>query len=195
MKVKICGITRLADAQMCEDEGADALGFVHFPSRRRSIPLSEIASIGSVLGPMVTKVLVCSPRDSDHALEMAKLSEVDAVQVYSLDADSMNEIRDQGVKVIRAVRPMKSEAEKFADSADALLFEDGIPGTGKSYDYSRIPLNCCTRAIIAGGLTVKNVEKAKRLKPYAVDVSSGVELAAGRKDPVLVSEFIRRCRS
>jgi len=195
MKVKICGITRLADAQMCEDQGADALGFVHFPGRRRSIPLSEIASIGSTIGPMVTKVLVCAPRDSSHALDMVKRSAADAIQVYSLDRESMNEIRDHGVKVIRAVQPTRSEAVRFADAADALLFEDGIPGTGKSYDYSRIPVNCCSRAIIAGGLNITNVDEAKRLTPYALDVSSGVELSTGRKDPGLVSEFIKRCRS
>jgi phosphoribosylanthranilate isomerase len=195
MKVKICGITRLADAQMCEDQGADALGFVHFPGRRRSIPLSEIASIGSTIGPMVTKVLVCAPRDSSHALDMVKRSAADAIQVYSLDRESMNEIRNNGVKVIRAVRPTRAEAMMFADASDALLFEDGIPGTGKSYDYSRIPVNCCSRAIIAGGLNITNVDEAKRLEPYALDVSSGVESATGRKDPGLVSEFIKRCRS
>ncbi|MDH3365270.1 MAG: phosphoribosylanthranilate isomerase [Thermoplasmata archaeon] len=195
MKVKICGITRLEDAQMCEDSGADALGFVHFPGRKRSIPLNEIASIGSTTGPMLTRVLVCSPHDASDALDMVDRSSTDAIQVYSLDRESLNEIRDNGVKVIRAVRPMRSEALRFADAADALLFEEGVPGTGTSHDYSRIPISCCSRAIIAGGLNATNLDEAKRLGPYALDVSSGVESPTGRKDPVLVSEFIRRCRS
>lgn len=193
--MKICGITNPADAQLCEEAGADALGFVHFPGRRRSVPLDEIASIGSTAGPMMTRVLVCSPRDAADALDMVERSSTDAIQVYSLDRDSLNDIRDHGVKVIRAVRPVRSEALRFADAADALLFEEGIPGTGTSHDYSRIPVGCCSRAIIAGGLNIDNLDEAKRLGPYALDVSSGVESASGRKDPDLVSEFIGRCKS
>ncbi|UCE81457.1 MAG: phosphoribosylanthranilate isomerase [Methanobacteriota archaeon] len=194
MKVKICGITNLADAQLCEDAGTDALGFVHFPNRRRSIPLEEIATICHAVGPMVTKVLVCAPRDAADALDMVERSSTDAIQLYSMDHASMNDIRDQGIKVIRAVRPVRSEALRFADAADALLFEEGVPGTGTSHDYSRIPVGCCSRAIIAGGLNIGNLDDAKRMEPYALDVSSGVESASGRKDPDLVSEFVRRCR-
>ena len=195
MKVKICGITNAPDAHMCEEAGADALGFVHFPDRRRNVPLDEIASIASTTGPMISKVLVCSPRDPAEAMEMAERSSTNVVQVYSLDRDALNEIRDHGIKVIRAVRPVRSDALRFADASDALLFEEGIPGTGATYDYSRIPVGCCSRAIIAGGLRVDNVDDAKRLNPYALDVSSGVELPTGKKDPELVSEFIRRCKS
>ena len=195
MKVKICGITNVEDAHMCEEAGADALGFVHFPGRRRSLPLDQIGSVGSTIGPMVTRVLVCSPHGTSDALDMAERSFATAIQVYSLDRDSLNEIRSHGVKVIRAVRPVRSEALRFADAADALLFEEGTPGTGMSHDYSRIPIGCCSRAIIAGGLNIDNLDEAKRMKPYALDVSSGVESASGRKDISLVSEFIRRCRA
>lgn len=193
--MKICGITNASDAQMCEDAGADALGFVHFPGRRRNVSLEDIASISSTVGPMIAKVLVCSPRDAPEALEFAKRSSASVVQVYSLDRDAMNEIRAQGIKVIRAVRPVRSDALRYADAADALLFEEGVPGTGTTHDYSRIPVGCCSRAIIAGGLRIENVDEAKRLNPYALDVSSGVEAPSGKKDPELVSEFIRRCRN
>ena len=195
MKVKICGIANSSDAHMCEDAGADALGFVHFPGRKRSVPLEDIESIGSTVGPMIAKVLVCSPSDVAEALEMAERSSTSVIQVYSLDRDELNEVRDQGIKVIRAVRPVRSDALRYADAADALLFEEGVPGTGTSHDYSRIPVGCCSRAIIAGGLRVENVDEAKRLNPYALDVSSGVEAPSGKKDPELVSKFIRRCRS
>ncbi len=195
MKVKICGIRLAEDAQMCESLGADALGFVHFPGRKRSVPLESIAAIMSTLGPNVSKVLVCEPKSSSEAIQMAHKVDADAVQLYSLLPDDLNEIRQQGIGVIRRVPPVREEALKFAEAADALLFEEEIPGTGCSYDYSKIPVDCCPQAIIAGGLTVDNLHLAKAMKPYGLDVSSGVERVLGRKDRSLVSEFIRRCKA
>ncbi len=195
MKVKICGITNLEDAAACEDLGADALGFVHFPGRKRSLPLKEIADICSSLGPMTTKVLVCSPESPADALRMAASSNADIVQLHTFDPDALNEVRRHGLKVIRAVSPTRSEAERFVRASDALLFERGTPGTGTSYDYSQVPVDICPRAIIAGGLDLSNLDRAKALRPYALDVSSGVERDPGKKDPHLVEEFVRRCKS
>ncbi|UCE92227.1 MAG: phosphoribosylanthranilate isomerase [Methanobacteriota archaeon] len=194
MKVKICGITSVYDATLCEEMGADAVGFVHYPGRRRSLALDEIARIASSLGPMTTKVIVCAPGDAQEAIDLSERGGVDVIQTYSLDPEALDNVRGSGLKVIRAVSIERADAEAFAPHADALVFEQGIPGTGASYDYSGVPVDCCDRAIIAGGLTVDNVGEAKALKPYAVDVSSGVESANGRKDPELVTEFIRRAK-
>jgi phosphoribosylanthranilate isomerase len=106
----------------------------------------------------------------------------------------LQEYRDSGGKVIRAVKPSVDEARCFAGFADALLFEMGEPGSGASYDYSKVPVESCKKAIIAGGLRIDNLGSAKAKRPYALDVSSGVESAPGRKDRGLVSEFIRRCK-
>ena len=195
MKVKICGITSLADASMCERLGADALGFAHFPGRTRSLPLERIADICSALGPLTTKVLVCAPSGRSEAMRMLDTSHADILQLHSLDPESLADIRRQGVGVIRAVPPIRSEASRFAPASDALLFEDGTPGTGRQYDYSQIPIDLCPRAIIAGGLNLDNLERAKAMNPYALDVSSGVESSPGKKDPALVAEFIRRVKS
>lgn len=195
MRVKICGITNLEDASMCEELGADAVGFVHFPGRSRSLPLEAIARICSSLGPMVTRVLVCAPVDTTEALQMIDRSNAGVIQVHSLVPEEVEEVRGQGTKVIRAVPPTRSEALRFARVADALLFEYGTPGTGTPYDFSIAPIDTCQRAIIAGGLNLENLEVAKALRPYALDVSSGVELKVGKKDPGLVAEFIRRCKS
>ncbi len=104
-------------------------------------------------------------------------------------------VRSHGIASLRVVHPDPSEAKKFAESADALVFENGHPGTGSAYDYSLVPIQVCSRAIIAGGLTISNLEQAKRMTPYGLDVSSGVERAPGRKDPQLVEEFIRRAKA
>lgn len=194
MKVKICGITNFDDAAMCEEAGADALGFIHFLGRRRSLPLSEIAEIIGSLGKNTLKVLVCDPRNSMEASELTRITGADMLQLYSLSPEAIQEFRDLGGKVIRAVKPSRAEAGLFAGCADALLFEMGTPGTGMSYDYSLVPTDCHPRTIIAGGLKVENLDRAKIMRPYALDVSSGVECEPGKKDPLLVSEFIRRCK-
>lgn len=195
MRVKICGITNPEDAAMCEDAGADALGFVHVRGRSRSIQLSEIKEMCASLGPMATSVLVCSPSTVFEAADMFDQSGVDVLQLHSLEPNQVARLRDQGIAVIRAVKPSRKDAMRYSNHVHALLFEHGRPGTGTTYDYSRVPVDCHPRSIIAGGLTMANLDLAIAVKPYAVDVSSGVERTKGRKDPELVSEFIRRCKS
>jgi len=195
VKVKICGLISEGDTHLCEEMGADALGFIHFPGRGRSMPLEEIWEICQTLGPMVTRVLICNPKGPNQALDMLERSGADVLQTYSLNPLFITRIREVGVRVIRAVRPDVEEARRFADVADALVFEVGIPGTGTSYEYSSIPMGICKRSIVAGGLNPMNLEEVKKLEPYGVDVSSGVESSPGKKDPELVREFIRRCRN
>ena len=195
MRVKICGITNAEDAGMCEDAGADALGFVHVKGRSRSIQLSDIKEICGSLGPMATSVLVCSPSTVFEAADMFDQSGVDVLQLHSLEPNQTSRLRDQGIRVIRAVRPNRREAMRYSSHVHALLFEHGRPGSGASYDYSRVPVDCHPRSIIAGGLNVNNLDCAISMRPYALDVSSGVERSKGKKDPELVSEFIRRCKS
>jgi len=195
MKVKICGVTNQADAFLCEEAGADAIGFVHFPGRSRSVPLEMIADMCSHLGPMTTKVLVCAPKDEEETLRMCDKAATDVVQLYSLDPSQVQSVRDSGIGVIRAVKPTRAQALRFREVADALLFEQWPGGTGRQYDYSAIPLKTCPRAIIAGGLNLDNVRQVRSLGPYGLDVSSGVERSVGRKDPWLVHEFVRRCKA
>lgn len=195
MKVKICGITSVGDAAMCEEKGADALGFVRVDGRKRSISLEAISDICPCIGPMTVKVLVCSPSSSAEAIDMLERSGADVIQTYTLDPESLEKIRAQGARVFRAVRPVRTEAVRFAPVVDALVFEDGKPGMGSSYDYSLVPVDVCPRTIIAGGLKAGNLEAAKAMKPYALDVSSGVESTPGKKDPDLVEEFIRRAKA
>ena len=195
MKVKICGITSKEDARMCEELGADALGFVFVPGRRRCIPLGEISTIASSMNSAVPRVLVCSPRSIEEAEYYFAMSRADILQLHSLKAEDLDNLREKGIPVIRAVPPDRSAAAMFAPHADALLFEQGQPGTGTGYDYAEAPVDVCRFPIIAGGLTIDNLHKALEMKPYALDVSSGVETLPGKKDRRLVSEFIRRCKS
>jgi phosphoribosylanthranilate isomerase len=195
MKVKICGITSVEDAIMCEEKGADALGFVSVEGRKRSIPLNTINNICSRVGPMTLKVLVCSPSGPNEAVEMLDRSGADVIQTYTLEPRALEDMRAQGARVFRAIKPLRSEAARFSAVVEALVFEDSTPGMGAAYDYARVPVDACPRAIIAGGLRIENLERAKSMKPYGLDVSSGVESIPGRKDPDLVEEFIRRAKA
>jgi len=194
MKVKICGIANADDAVLCESLGADALGFVNYEGRKRSLPIPSIRDIVSTLGPMTTKVLVCAPKSADEAISIGEKAGVDTLQLYSLMPNDIASIRSHGFKVIRAVDHANPDAQRFSDVTDAILFDSSQPGSGQTYDYSRIPVGKFKRVIIAGGLTIDNLHLAKALRPYALDVSSGVERTFGKKDPELVAEFIRRCR-
>lgn len=194
MKVKICGITSIEDAAMCEDLGADALGFVHFPGRSRSRSLSQIAEMCPSVGPMTSSLLICAPSSLTRALSMLDQSGADGLQLYTLEPEDMLQLRETGATVLRVVRPDRLEAAKFAPASDAIVFEDGRPGSGSAYDYSKIPVDSCPRAIIAGGLNVDNLHSAKLMRPYGLDVSSGVERVPGKKDRSLVEEFIRRSK-
>ncbi len=194
MRVKICGITNVQDAKMCEQLGVDAIGVVHYPNRMRSLPLEEIPSIFSALGPFVTRVIVTEPSGVDEALDVMEATGADVLQSYELDRDSISALKENGVRVIRGIRPERKEAKRYGPVADAVVFEQGTPGKGSGYDYSTVPVDCCPRAIIAGGLTPENVGEVRKLSPYGVDVSSGVERSPGRKDRSLVEEFVRRCR-
>ncbi len=180
---------------MCEDAGADALGFVHVIGRDRSLPLERIKEICGTLGPMSTSVLVCSPSTVFEAVDMFDQAGVDVLQLHSLEPKQISWLSRQGVPVIRAVKPDRKDAMRFSDHVHALLFEHGRPGSGSSYDYSQVPIDCHRRSIIAGGLNLDNLDHALRMKPYALDVSSGVEREPLRKDAELVSEFIRRCKN
>jgi phosphoribosylanthranilate isomerase len=194
MKVKICGLTNLEDAVISERMGADALGFVHVPGRTRSLDLDAIRDICTSLGPMTTRLLVCEPSNLEEAIRMCDSSSTDGVQLYSLGPEETEQLMNSGYRVIRAVGVSREEALRFAPSSDAVLFEQGRPGSGSEYDYSRLPVSSVPKAIIAGGLNPDNLDRAMAMAPYALDVSSGVESVPGKKDPELLAEFIRRCR-
>ena len=194
MKVKICGITSFEDAEICNELGADILGFVHFPGRPRSLTLDSVAGICDSLAPGSIKALVCAPESVDDAAYLLSRSRADVLQTYTLDPDEIQTLGEIGVKVMRVVLPSREEAMRFRSCADALVYESGVPGSGSSYDYSTAPLGSCSREFIAGGLNRNNISCVKSLGPYGVDVSSGVESHPGRKDPEKVRMFIEGCR-
>lgn len=208
-RVQICGITTAGDALMCEETGADALGFVSVPGRKRSLTLEQIRDIAGQLGPFTARTLIDFSEKSDEIIRRAEFVNANIVQVYAPDKEELEKIRESGLSVVRAVtvdvgtkRPEISyeKLREISEACDCVLFEPSLGGKtggmGLRHDYETLSaaIGCCRRFGIAGGLNSGNVGRALELKPHMVDVSSGVESETGKKDREKVREFVARCR-
>jgi len=207
-RVQICGITTIEDALICESAGADALGFVGIQGRGRSLDLDSIGEIIDGLGPYITPILIDDASDPLDALMRAEHTGARVIQTYGLDIAGMERLRDCGIGVV-AVVPVDlatgvttvPDLATLTEVASFILFEPSLDGKtgglGVGFDVreSLDPLlTGIPRFGIAGGLTPENVHSVLPFRPYVVDVSSGVELEKGRKDPELVRRFVRTIR-
>lgn len=201
VKVKICGITSRRDAWAALDAGADALGFVLHPlSPRRVTPVAARAIIRT-LPPLVLPVGVFVNR---RASEIRKLAAVCGFKLVQLHGDEPPSVVDQvGLPVMKALR-----VQSTADVAQArryrvalYLFDSCDPvkqgGTGRRFPWKFLRgVNLRAPFLLAGGLAPGNVRTAVRaVRPFGVDVSSGVERAPGVKDPALLKQFIWAAKS
>jgi phosphoribosylanthranilate isomerase len=202
VQVKICGITRLEDAQAAVDAGADALGFVFYPPSPRYVTPEQAEQIIRTLPPFVTTVGLFVDVALDHVNGMAACCGLDRIQLHGCETPEF--CRQLTRPVIKAIRIKDAESlthvpdyQVSAYLLDAYV-EGALPGgTGASFSWE-----LAARAmpygpvILAGGLTPENVEVAiARIRPYGVDVSSGVERAPGIKDHRKVREFIAHAKA
>ncbi|MDD1723667.1 MAG: phosphoribosylanthranilate isomerase [Methanospirillum sp.] len=188
MRVKICGITRPEDARIAEKAGADAIGVVMFSDSPREVDVATAASIFRAAGPFMGRVCVSHTGSPDDLSRMLDLNPT-AVQISSPLAVP----KERTFQVIRVIEP----GDGIPEDADALII-DASRGSGRLYDQSYVSdvMNSTSLPVIlAGGLTPENVRKAIRsIRPYAVDVASGVESAPGIKEQTKVFEFVKRAK-
>jgi phosphoribosylanthranilate isomerase len=201
-RAKVCGITREGDLATAVTAGANAVGFITDVSvdTPREIAPSDAADLVAATPPLVTSVLVMMPDSPGRAAELAQAINPDAVQLYGdFGVDDVRFVRaEAGVKVIPALDYDEcNQAQNLDAAADALLLdstEDGGGGTGETGDWEathELVRSLATPVVLAGGLTPDNVGRAARaVKPYAVDVASGVEADGGIKDPEAVRSFV-----
>jgi phosphoribosylanthranilate isomerase len=199
-RVKICGITTAEDAVDAVEAGADALGFVFVPGTPRAIPPEEAERIVATLPPFIAAVGVFVDRPLQEVLEIAARCCLQAIQLHG---DEPAEVaRCIPMKVIKAIRVKDAESLRPLATypAHAFLldaFVEGKPGgTGSVLPWDLVmQFKGPARIILSGGLRPDSVDQAVRLvRPYGVDVSSGVELRPGRKDRQKVREFIAAVR-
>jgi len=201
-RVKICGITRPEDALAAARAGADAIGLVFYPPSPRAVTRERAREIVQVLPPFVSVVgLFVNAQPAEVRAALAALP-IDLLQFHGDEAPE--ECRIYGRPYIKAVAmapgvDLQAAARRYVDAAGLLLdtHREGVRGgTGEAFDWSRIPPGLDRPIILAGGLTLENVAAAvQRVRPYAVDVSSGVEVSKGIKDAARIEAFIRGVNS
>ncbi len=200
LRVKICGITRPEDALAAEAAGADAIGLVFAPASRRRVELSAAEDICAAAGPLIARVGVFVDAELDEVRALVRRLRLTAVQLHGKEsAEYARELAGE-VGVVRALAfaPGVTPAALAGYSADALLLDAQRPGSGTSFAWEEAAKEWLAypRLVLAGGLNPGNVARAVRaLRPYAVDVASGVEVAPGVKDPAAVSAFVRAARA
>lgn len=199
MRVKICGITQIEDALVAEAAGADAVGFIFADHSKRRITLARAEAISAALGPFIARVGVFVDAPLAVVRETARALRLSAVQLHGHEDAAYALALRPHVQVIKAVSftpGLTAEAlQNFP--ADAVLLDGLRPGSGEAFSWAdAAALTDLSHLILAGGLTPTTVGAGiAALKPYCVDVASGVESSPGTKDPRKVQDFVRAAKT
>ncbi|MEI8239384.1 MAG: phosphoribosylanthranilate isomerase [Actinomycetota bacterium] len=198
MFVKICGITNEDDALLSVAMGADAVGFVFAPSPRQ-VAAQQVYDITRRLPPEILTVGVFRDEHPDRVIDTVNRAGLKAAQLHGHETPAMvMEVAAQIRWVIKAVVAGSPDSRRAADfGTDMILVDAPTPGAGKVFDWSLLDdVVDGPRIILAGGLNPDNIADAVRaVRPWGVDVSSGVEKSPGRKDALMVKAFIERARA
>ena len=200
-RIKICGLTRPEDVRAAVDSGADAIGFVFYPPSPRAVSFEQAAELAALLPPFVTAVGLFVNPERTFVTEALSKVPLQLLQFHGDEPDA--ECARHGRPWIKAARMRPGvdliEFSTLHPGARGILvdaFVDGYGGGGKTFDWSLIPAGLDRPLILSGGLDPDNVAEAVRqLRPWAVDVSSGVESAKGIKDAARIAAFIAGVRN
>lgn len=202
VRSKICGITRVDDALTAAKAGADAIGLVFYAKSPRAVDVRQAREIVAALPPFVTTVGLFVNASRCEINEILDAVPLDMLQFHGDETPAQCEgFHRPWFKALRVGNGEDIEAQvaRYANASGILLdtFVSGVPGgTGERFDWSLIPAALAKPLILAGGLTSENVQQAiAQVRPYAVDVSGGVEASKGVKDASKVMAFVGRVRS
>ncbi|MEJ2180538.1 MAG: phosphoribosylanthranilate isomerase [Gammaproteobacteria bacterium] len=201
-RVKICGITRAQDAIKAVEFGADAIGLVFYGKSPRAVSIDDARAIIQKIPPFVTVVgLFVDPSPKDVAAVLHRVS-LDLLQFHGDELPS--ECSAYGKPYIKAIKmregdDISAQVAQYASARGILLdtYDPKVPGgTGRVFDWNKIPRDLNRPIILAGGLTPENVWQAiTKVRPFAVDVSGGVEADKGIKDVEKMAAFMRGVQS
>lgn len=201
VRSKICGITRVEDALAAAAAGADAIGLVFYAKSPRAVSVEQAQQIIAALPPFVTTVGLFVDMPRPELQQILAQVPLDLLQFHG--DESVEQCEGYGRPYIKALRvkagdDIAAQMAQYPSASGVLLdtFVEGVPGgTGLAFDWSLVPAELPKPVILAGGLTPDNVATAiDRVRPYAVDISGGVESAKGIKDADKVRAFIRAAR-
>lgn len=201
-RIKCCGMTRIEDALLAAQLGADAIGVVMTAKSKRQVSLKQAKAIVDAMPPFVTTVALCMDDDAGFVQEIIDSFRPSLLQFHGSESDEW--CRQFGHPYLKAIAMGEGASALYQlhdhpHAAGLLLDGHGLGeagGSGKVFDWSLMPRDLKQPLILAGGLTAANVAEAIRIaKPWAVDVSSGIESAPGIKDPAKMRDFITAVRS
>ncbi len=199
-RIKVCGITSSRDAEKAVSAGADAIGLVFYPDSPRGLTAEEAATICAELPPLVSAVGVFVDPSAEAVTDVLAHCPLDVLQFHGAQTPAF--CSGFGRRYLRAVR-MGPETELaplvVAHGPHRLLLDAHVPGqpggTGRTFAWGAIPGELAGRFVLAGGLTPQNVAEAVRAaRPFAVDVSSGVEDRPGEKSADRIAAFMEGVR-
>lgn len=200
-RVKFCGLTRPEDIELAVRLGVDAVGLVFYGPSPRSVSLEQAVALAAALPAFVTAVGLFVDAPAEQVRATLSAVPITTLQFHGQETPAF--CRSFGRPWIKsvAVRPgldLEAASRRFGD-ASALLLDTYDPalagGTGRRFDWDLLPKGLAGRAVLAGGLDATNVADAiRRLHPYAVDVSGGIERAKGVKDAAKMTEFMKGVR-
>lgn len=195
MRVKICGITSLHDAQCAIDAGADALGFVFYPQSPRYITPNDAREIIKNLPPFIEKVALFVNETAHEIRNVCLSTGCTLAQIhFETDEAFFETLNFPSLRVIRAQR--KEDILQYSDQYRLIdAYCESFGGSGKRLNIEWFDNVDCSKIILAGGLDSHNVSSLKSYGFYGVDVSSGVEASKGKKDPLLVQSFIQKAKA
>jgi phosphoribosylanthranilate isomerase len=200
-RVKICGITRIEDARAACEAGADAIGLVFYPASPRFLAHEQARLLRDALPAFVTAVALFVNPSQDEVKRVIERVRPGMLQFHGDEPPEFCErfglpylkacrVRE-GVDLLEYFRPYMGASGWLADA-----YVEAYGGTGTSFDWSVVPRRRPRPLILSGGLTTENVRDAiRRVRPWGVDVSSGVESAEGIKDSVKIAAFMAEVRN
>ncbi len=185
--VKICGLTRVEDAELAVSLGAHLVGAVRTPSSPRRVSLDEARALFSRIGSNAARVLVFRDVPLEQVLSDARASGADWVQLYHASDSDVRRVESEGLRVLRVYdlseQVLRLPALAAEPSVDRpALFDVGGGGSGRSFDWNLLGAEAPAFTFVAGGIRPDNVEDLLGHRPYGIDLSSGVEREPGVKD-------------
>ncbi|MBC8738964.1 phosphoribosylanthranilate isomerase [Paraburkholderia sp. UCT31] len=209
-RIKLCGLSKPVDIAHAIDLGADAIGLVFYPPSPRSVSVAQAVELVHEVPPFVSVVGLFVNATPEWVHEVASNVNLTLLQFHGDETPGQCEAL-AGVAGLPWLRALRVAADTRAadlvksafnySAASGLLFDthvEGYGGGGKVFDWSLIPAELAHRAVLSGGLNAQNVSDAiHRVRPYAVDVSSGIEVAGARgvKDHARMAAFVRAVRA
>ena len=200
-QIKVCGITRTADAELVAKLGGDMIGMIFYRRSPRFVTQRCAATICQMLPSTVDRVGLFVDEETGRIIRIADRLQLDYVQLHGGEpASAIKRLQRHGLKVIKAFAIKSKEDYRAVHkcTADLILLDNCSVGkkggTGATFDWSVKPGRSIPNLVLAGGITADNVEDGvNRFSPLVVDVNSGVETSPGLKSKAALSKFFKQC--